>query len=151
MTQPEQPRTEAGTRLLAPMEQLLEDAQWRVDHLEGSDLVRAIVEAVRRDYIASRDEVLAARLATHTATCRCGHADSQHWTTSGACMACRDCALPLPAFDALLQEVGRVAVGVANDWMGDPDHGFILDRLAAPVDAWRAALSGSTKPSQDVK
>jgi len=55
-------------------------------------------------------------------------------------------ALPVPALDALLQEVGRVAVTVANDWMGDPDHGFILDRLVAPVEAWRAALGSQEEP-----
>jgi hypothetical protein len=42
-------------------------------------------------------------------------------------------------------EVARVAVGVCNDWMGDPDHGFVLDALALPVDAFILASVGSAQ------
>jgi hypothetical protein len=45
--------------------------------------------------------------------------------------------------DALLTEIGRVAIGVVNDWIGDPDYGHILDPLVAPVEAWRARLAKS--------
>jgi hypothetical protein len=44
-------------------------------------------------------------------------------------------------------EVARIAVGVCNDWMGDPDHGFILDRLALPVDAYNLARYAALAPA----
>ena len=45
------------------------------------------------------------------------------------------------SLDVELAEVGRVAVAVVTDWIGDPDHGFVLDALIAPVEAYRAALA----------
>ena len=67
-----------------------------------------------------------------------------------AILAIEDEALSQPreaesaGLDVALQEVGRVAIGIVNDWIGDPDHGYILDPLVVPVEKWRALLATQT-------
>ena len=65
---------------------------------------------------------------------------------------------PAPSgLDAAARVVADIAVGVCNDWMGDPDHGFVLDPLALPVDAYilarlaarDAALRASTPGDEE--
>jgi hypothetical protein len=43
------------------------------------------------------------------------------------------------AVNKAAHEVAYIATDICNDWMGDPDHGFTLDRLARAVDVYIAA------------